>query len=126
MKPEEIEYIREWAASGNGERNFADVPLWADGTFDFGSGAFVILNSLGLTIASQAERIRELERENADLKAAFERHEYANSELEDAISLYERLHNRAQTYNQDSLTVRELRMIAFSLRRMLKASEVTP
>jgi hypothetical protein len=68
MTPEEIDYIREWAASGN-EPRFVDripsvVMFRCCGPLQIGGGSWALSES-GLTIASQAERIRELESEHA-------------------------------------------------------------
>jgi len=65
MTPDEIEYIREWAASGNEPRFAVDVEgvlsdeLWK--MLDMDEDTLCELSPLGLTIAAQAERIRELE-----------------------------------------------------------------
>jgi len=65
MKPETIEHVREWAASGNEPRFAVDVDgvlpeeLWK--MLDKDEDSLCELTPLSLTIAAQAERIRELE-----------------------------------------------------------------
>jgi hypothetical protein len=65
MKPEEIEYVREWAASGNKPRFAVDVEgvlpeeLWK--MLDKDEDTLCELAPVGIAVSSQAERIRELE-----------------------------------------------------------------
>jgi hypothetical protein len=72
MTPEEIEYIREWAAgkdkfryANEVEDTISDV-LWQ--MLDRDEDTFCELSPLGLTIAAQAERIRVLEADHNILR----------------------------------------------------------
>jgi hypothetical protein len=72
MTPEEIEYVREWAASGNEPRVVDKIPsvlMWRCCAPVRVGGGLWVLSESGLTIAAQAERIRELEAENTRLRA---------------------------------------------------------
>lgn len=73
MTPDEIEYIREWAASGNEPRFVDRVPsvvmYRCCAPVRIGGGLWALSES-GLTIASQAERIRGLQSQLDGLEAA--------------------------------------------------------
>jgi hypothetical protein len=75
MKPEEIECVREWAASGNKPRFAVDVEgilpeeLWQ--MLDKDEDTLCELAPIGLTIAAQAERIRELELAQDELQSKY-------------------------------------------------------
>jgi len=75
MKPEEIEYVREWVASGN-EPRFAvyveDVlpwELWR--MLDKDEDSLCELSPIGIAIAAQAERICELELAQDELQSKY-------------------------------------------------------
>ena len=71
MTPEDIEYVREWAASGNEPRMVDRIP-WVVmyrccAPVRIGGGLWALSES-GLTIAAQAERVRYLEERVRDFE----------------------------------------------------------
>jgi hypothetical protein len=86
MTPEEIEYVREWAASGNEPRFAVDVEgvlpkeLWKMLNRD--EDSLCELSPVGITIAAQAERTRELEMTVGDLDAELDDVRHSLGELE--------------------------------------------
>jgi hypothetical protein len=63
LTSEEMQYIRDWARSGNEHRSQYGEMGWCGrvkpGLLEFSPGAFAILNSAGLTIAALADALEQ-------------------------------------------------------------------